>query len=322
MLVCLVLHPSGESNEKLSSVFTISGTEPADLVLEHPRLCALALHERRLDRVRDGLDDGVLVQEVHLALRRVHVHVDRRGREREADVHERARAARERARVRGLGRAPQPRALDEPVVDEQQERRLARVVARARDVRLGGPAELVLRSSVREDEKAMEDRVTSLSSMSSPSSSLLRPGPALTSMSSFRTALPYSRPIVCATLAPAGVDTSAVAEPACTSSEYGPVRSRRMTTDLLAHKRDGRVVHRIAGDDVQDPCVLFGRRAQCRKPSWRVVEHVFYLGVLSAACELWRRGRGHAVIVVPPFPAHAFGSALVPGLGGARAPSK
>jgi hypothetical protein len=145
MPVCLAPHLSGESIEKLSSAFTISGTEPADLVLEHPRLGALALDERRLDRVRDGLDDGVLVQEVHLALRRVHVHVDRGRREREADVHERARAARERARVRGLGRAPQPRALDEPVVDEEQERRLARVVARACDVRLGGPAELGFR---------------------------------------------------------------------------------------------------------------------------------------------------------------------------------
>jgi hypothetical protein len=145
MPVCLAPHLSGESIEKLSSAFTISGTEPADLVLEHPRLGALALDERRLDRVRDGLDDGVLVQEVHLALRRVHVHVDRGRREREADVHERARAARERARVRGLGRAPQPRALDEPVVDEEQERRLARVVARARDVRFSGPAELGFR---------------------------------------------------------------------------------------------------------------------------------------------------------------------------------
>eukprot|EP00982_Pelagococcus_subviridis_P004608 29255-Pelagococcus_subviridis.AAC.10 len=82
------------------------------------------------------VDELVLMQEVHLAFRRMHVDVHRPRRQRQRRVHERFLRLWQDRGVHSLDRALQPRALDETVVDEEHERGLFRVVARARDQRV------------------------------------------------------------------------------------------------------------------------------------------------------------------------------------------
>ena len=69
-----------------------------------------------------ALDHALLLEKVHLALCRVHVHVERRGRQAKGEVDEGVGAFGEVGGVTFLDGAAERGALDQALVDEQQKR--------------------------------------------------------------------------------------------------------------------------------------------------------------------------------------------------------
>jgi hypothetical protein len=80
-------------------------------------------------------------------------------------------------------------------------------------------------------------------------------------------------------------------------------------------------VHRVLLDDIKYPLVFVRSRLQRPQSNRRIVEHVFYLAVTRHHQRGFNKEASLTVMSVPSLPAHGFGSADWPGLGGAKTPS-
>ena len=92
----------------------------------------IARFQRRLHPSLDLLHDLLLVEKLHLRFRGVHIDVHQLRLDLHCQVHPRVRVLGEEVRVDALDAAFQRRIVHQPVVDEQDERHLLRVVVRLR----------------------------------------------------------------------------------------------------------------------------------------------------------------------------------------------
>lgn len=92
-------------------------------------------------------------------------------------------------------------------------------------------------------------------------------------------------------------------------------------TYFLAQEGYLRVVHRVLLGDVKYPLVFIRSRLQRPQSNRGIVEHIFDLAVTRHRQRGFNKEALLTVMSVPSLPAHGFGSADWPGLGGVKTPS-